>query len=122
MSRLFKRLPFLLLAMILVLAACAAPAGDSAGDAGEPAAEADLEGVPEIFTGEQLKIAVVRNLPSDDHTKQFLDGARREGEAFGFVVDTFIADNDDAKFQELVAQAVIKGYDGMIISHGKQDY
>ncbi len=37
-------------------------------------------------------------------------------------VDTFIADNDDAKFQELVAQAIQKGYDGMIISHGKKDY
>ncbi len=71
---------------------------------------------------EGLKIAVVRNLPSDDHTKQFLDGARTEGESFGFVVDTFIADNDDAKFQELVAQAIQKGYDGMIISHGKKDY
>ncbi|MEI8131454.1 MAG: sugar ABC transporter substrate-binding protein [Leptolinea sp.] len=71
---------------------------------------------------EGLKIAVVRNLPSDDHTKQFLDGARTEGESFGFKVDTFIADNDDAKFQELVAQAIQKGYDGMIISHGKKDY
>jgi simple sugar transport system substrate-binding protein len=38
------------------------------------------------------------------------------------VVDTFIADNDDAKFQELVAQAIAKGYDGLIISHGKKDY
>jgi simple sugar transport system substrate-binding protein len=69
-----------------------------------------------------LRVAVIRNLPSDDHTKQFLDGARKEGESFGMTVDTFIADNDDAKFQELVAQAVTKGYDGLIISHGKADY
>ncbi len=68
------------------------------------------------------KLPLFAILPSDDHTKQFLDGARTEGESFGFVVDTFIADNDDAKFQELVAQAVIKGYDGLVISHGKQDY
>jgi len=82
-----------------------------------------LEGVPEVFTsGKQIKVAVIRNLPSDDHTKQFLDGARSEGESFGFQVDTFIADNDDAKFQELVAQAIAKGYDGLIISHGKKDY
>jgi simple sugar transport system substrate-binding protein len=98
----------------------AAPADDAADSAAE---EASLEGVPEVFTGDEpLKIAVIRNLPSDDHTKQFLDGARKEGEAFGMVVDTFIADNDDAKFQELVAQAIIKGYDGLIISHGKADY
>jgi len=80
-----------------------------------------LEGVPAGVTP-GLKIAVIRNLPSDDHTKQFLDGARSEGESFGFVVDTFIADNDDVKFQDLVAQAIQKGYDGLIISHGKADY
>lgn len=120
MSNGLNRLLFLVLSSLLfVLAACAvaeAPAAAPAMDA------ASMEGVPEVFTGEQLSIAVVRNLPSDDHTKQFLDGARREGEALGFTVDTFIADNDDAKFQELVAQAITKGYDGMIISHGKQDY
>jgi len=109
-----------IIGLLFILAACAVAEPAAQESAAEPV---NLEGVPEIFTGEEpLQIAVVRNLPSDDHTKQFLDGARREGEAFGFVVDTFIADNDDAKFQELVAQAVIKGYDGMVISHGKQDY
>ncbi len=108
----------LILVAVFVLSACnqAAPATPA-----EEPAEVVLEGVPEgVKPG--LKIAVIRNLPSDDHTKQFLDGARTEGESFGFVVDTFIADNDDAKFQELVDQAIQKGYDGLIISHGKADY
>ncbi len=117
----------LTLVLALLVTACApaatqAPAGSSTGAGEEAAASADLEGVPDVFKGEQLKIAVIRNLPSDDHTKQFLDGTRSEGESFGFKVDTFIADNDDAKFQELVAQAIAKGYDGLIISHGKKDY
>ncbi len=100
-----------------------APAQESSGGQEASAPAADLEGVPEVFTnGKQIKVAVIRNLPSDDHTKQFLDGARSEGESFGFKVDTFIADNDDAKFQELVDQAIAKGYDGLIISHGKKDY
>ncbi|MEM7128234.1 MAG: sugar ABC transporter substrate-binding protein [Chloroflexota bacterium] len=107
--------------LTIVVAACPAPQPASSG-AEETMAAADLEGVPEVFTGDPLKIAVIRNLPSDDHTKQFLDGARTEGEAFGFEVDTFLADNDDARFQELVAQAITKGYDGLIISHGKADY
>lgn len=81
-----------------------------------------LEGVPEALTSKQIRVAVVRNLPSDDHTKQFLDGARSEGTAFGFQVDTFLSDGDDTRFQELIAQAIQKGYDGLIISHGKIDY
>ena len=68
------------------------------------------------------KIAVIRNLPSDDHTKQFLEGATSEGQALGYQVDTFISNGDDAKFQELVAQQIQKGYDGIIISHGKAEY
>ena len=132
-----SKLFMLLMVFILALSACggaATPAAEEAAPAAEEAApvaeetapaaeEAALEGVPEIFLREEpLKVAVIRNLPSDDHTKQFLDGARIEGESLGMVVDTFIADNDDAKFQELVAQAIIKGYDGLIISHGKADY
>ncbi len=70
----------------------------------------------------KLKIAVIRNLPSDDHTKQFLDGASKEGKSLGYEVDTFISNGDDAKFQELIAQQVQKDYDGLIISHGKAEY
>jgi len=121
----------LVLLLALAVSACSqskpaaeptkAPEASSGQEEAAPAA--DLEGVPEVFTnGKQIKVAVIRNLPSDDHTKQFLDGARSEGESFGFKVDTFIADNDDAKFQELVDQAIAKGYDGLIISHGKKDY
>jgi len=119
----------LLLAMAVSACSQSKPAAEptKAPAAQEQQAEekpaSDLEGVPEVFTsGKQIKVAVIRNLPSDDHTKQFLDGARSEGESFGFQVDTFIADNDDAKFQELVDQAIAKGYDGLIISHGKKDY
>lgn len=70
----------------------------------------------------KIKIAVIRNLPSDDHTKQFLDGAVQEGKALGYQVDTFISNGDDAKFQELVGQQIEKNYDGLIISHGKVEY
>lgn len=111
------------LLMLLIFAACDAVPASNAPNEAAPAEPVQLEGVPEIFTsGQPLQIAVIRNLPSDDHTKQFLDGARTEGESLGFVVDTFIADNDDVRFQELVAQAITKGYDGLIISHGKEDY
>lgn len=124
-----KKIFYFVIVAVLLLSACtpavaptAAPEQPAEAAVTEQPADNSMEGVPAIFTEKTLKIAVIRNLPSDDHTKQFLDGTRSEGESFGFVVDTFIADNDDAKFQELVAQAIAKGYDGLIISHGKKDY
>ena len=125
-----KKMFYFVIVAVLLLSACtpaavaptAAPEQPAEAVATEQPADASMEGVPAIFTEKTLKVAVIRNLPSDDHTKQFLDGARTEGEALGMVVDTFIADNDDVKFQELVAQAIAKGYDGLIISHGKKDY
>ncbi|WP_114571691.1 sugar ABC transporter substrate-binding protein [Exiguobacterium flavidum] len=106
-----KKMALAVLAPMLLLGACASGA----------APKTKVEGVPESVQGD-IKIAVIRNLPSDDHTKQFLDGARTEGESFGFKVNTFIAENNDAKFKELVAQATQQDYDGLIISHGKEDY
>ncbi|MFZ5821764.1 MAG: sugar ABC transporter substrate-binding protein [Chloroflexota bacterium] len=129
-----KLLTVLLVATFL-LAACAPAAAPTAApeapaavtEAPAAATEAPTACAPDapsalVDLAEPIQVAVVRNLPSDDHTKQFLEGARKMGESLGFVVDTFIADNDDAKFQELVAQAIEKGYDGLIISHGKKDY
>lgn len=89
---------------------------------GSSSTSTEGEGDAGAAAGANGKIAVIRNLPSDDHTKQFLEGAKAEGEALGYQVDTFISNGDDAKFQELVAQQVQKGYDGLIISHGKAEY
>lgn len=109
------------LVLLLGVTACSKPASNPPATP-SGSSNASLEGVPEALTAKQLRIAVVRNLPSDDHTKQFLDGARSEGESFGFAVDTFLSDGDDSRFQELVAQAIQKGYEGLVVSHGKVDY
>lgn len=69
-----------------------------------------------------IKIAVIRNLGSDDHTNQFLAGAREEGEALGFKVDTFITNGEDAKFQDYASNVMNQDYDGVILSHGKDPY
>lgn len=108
----------MMLIAVLIVSACS---NGSNGNNESSQPKEKIDGVPEAVQ-DDVKIAVIRNLPSDDHTKQFLDGARNEGEAFGFKVDTFISDGDDAKFQDLVKQAIQKDYDGLIISHGKEAY
>lgn len=108
----------MMLITVLIVSACS-NGTDGKNESAKP--KEKIDGVPETVQ-DDVKVAVIRNLPSDDHTKQFLDGARHEGEAFGFKVDTFISDGDDAKFQDLVKQAIQKDYDGLIISHGKEAY
>ncbi|HVP18099.1 MAG TPA: sugar ABC transporter substrate-binding protein [Spirochaetia bacterium] len=80
--------------------------------------------IPQKIAGHQgvIKVAVIRNLGSDDHTNQFLAGAKEEGEALGFKVDTFITNGEDAKFQDYVSSAMNQDYDGVILSHGKDPY
>ncbi|KMK76184.1 sugar ABC transporter substrate-binding protein [Alkalihalobacillus pseudalcaliphilus] len=80
-----------------------------------------LEGVPEVFTsGKAPKIKVVRKIGGDDHTAQFLAGAKEEAEALGFEVDIFTANGDSARFHDALTQDVDK-YDGFIISHGDDE-
>lgn len=76
--------------------------------------------IPEKIANKKngAKVMVIRKIGGDDHTAQFLAGAKKEGESLGFKVDTFTANGDTAKFHDAVNQAMEKGYDGVIISHG----
>ncbi|VEB06387.1 sugar ABC transporter [Klebsiella pneumoniae] len=49
-----------------------------------------------------IRIAVIRNLGSDDNTTQFVAGALQEGKKLGFKISTFLSNGDDAKFQDFV--------------------
>lgn len=104
-------------------ASSAAPAASEASAAPSAAASESTgdASVPQGVQGD-IKIAVVRNLAAGDHTQQFLDGCVSEGESFGFKVDTFVTDGDDAKLQEVVAQCIQKDYKGIIVSHGQLSY
>ena len=128
----------LTLVMVLSLAACGGKKGntnetskeqettETQGKTEEKTEEPATTGnvsdadIPEGLEGK--KVAVVRNLAAGDHTQQFLDGCVSEGTAFGFTVDTYVTDGDDAKTQEVVAQVISKGYDGIILSHGQLSY
>lgn len=77
---------------------------------------------PPDVARQDKRVAVIRNLDRDDHTVQFLQGATEAGEVAGFAVHTFISGGSDEKTVELLDNAINRGYDGIILSHGKQDY
>ncbi|MEY8711281.1 sugar ABC transporter substrate-binding protein [Mangrovibacter phragmitis] len=79
-----------------------------------PAAIADHNG--------PIRIAVIRNLGSDDNTSQFLAGAIQQGKKLGFKVSVFLTNGDDARFQDFVNQAISQKYDGIILSQGREPY
>lgn len=104
-----KKLTTSLLALSLLIAVPA-----FADTAAVPAAIANHDG--------PIRIAVIRNLGSDDNTTQFVAGAIQEGRKLGFKVSTFLSNGDDARFQDFVNQAISQKYDGIILSHGKDPY
>lgn len=80
--------------------------------------------VPAAIAGHSgpIRIAVIRNLGSDDNTTQFISGAILEGKKLGFKVSAFLSNGDDAKFQDFVNQAISQKYDGIILSQGRDPY
>ena len=114
----FKKVLVPMLAIVLLLVGCSSKEEDKS-DEPKGNANVSLENVPERFAkGEDVKIKVIRKIGGDDHTAQFLAGAKEEGEALGFKVDVFTANGDTAKFHDAIAQAIEENYDGFIISHG----
>lgn len=107
----FKKVFLTAVASALLLTGC--------GGGETKTASGPVEGVPERFAkGEEVKIKVIRKIGGDDHTAQFLAGAKAEGEALGFKVDVFTANGDTAKFHDAINQGLQQDYDGFIISHG----
>jgi simple sugar transport system substrate-binding protein len=108
-------------ALVFVLALTLLLTGCSTKEASKPKGNKNvsLANVPDRFkNGKEVKIKVIRKIGGDDHTAQFLAGAKAEGEAMGFKVDVFTANGDTAKFHDAIAQALRENYDGFIISHG----
>ncbi|WP_017754446.1 sugar ABC transporter substrate-binding protein [Calidifontibacillus oryziterrae] len=117
-EKFLKRTMITVLSAMLFLTGCNT-GGDTAKEPAENQEPVSLENVPERFaTGEGAKIKVIRKIGGDDHTAQFLAGAKEEGESLGFTVDIFTANGDTAKFHDAIAQAMQQDYDGVILSHG----
>lgn len=119
MKAFIKKSLLFLLAFSLLLTGCSSSNNKETSGKKEGNSNVSLDNVPERFkNGKEVKIKVIRKIGGDDHTAQFLAGAKAEGEAMGFKVDVFTANGDTAKFHDAIAQALEENYDGFIISHG----
>lgn len=104
----------LLLVAVMVVTACGSNNGDSSSS-NKP----KVENLPAALAEKgDIKIKVIRKIGGDDHTAQFLAGAKKEGESLGFTVDTFSASGDTLKFHEALEQAANSDADAVIVSHG----
>jgi len=73
------------------------------------------------FEGKQKRIAHVRYLSQGDFPELYLKGVKRQADALGFKVDVYDARQDAALQRSQLEQAIMKGYDGIILQHGFTD-
>lgn len=108
----------LLLVVALVVTAC----GEGNNSATTGTGKQQVENLPAALVDKgDIKIKVIRKIGGDDHTAQFLAGAKQEGESLGFKVDVFSAQGDTLKFHEALEQAANEDIDAVIISHGDDE-
>lgn len=120
-----RTLAGIMLAFVLVITGCGGQAstpatGEGAENAGASGQQtAEVSNLPAAIADKgEINIKVIRKIGGDDHTAQFLAGAKQEGEALGFKVDTFSANGNTAQFHDALEQAAQGDVDGVIISHG----
>jgi simple sugar transport system substrate-binding protein len=112
----------LMLAVVIVATGCGQAKNNNANEAAggnNQSANVEKVDVPAALADKgDIKLKVIRKIGGDDHTAQFLAGAKQEGEALGFSVDTFSANGDTVKFLDALDQAANSDVDGVVVSHG----
>jgi len=116
----FRGLLGVLLTVAVLVAGCGqAPAAEpNQPDPAQPANQENTNLPAAIAEKGEINIKVIRKIGGDDHTAQFLAGAKLEGESLGFKVDTFSANSNTAQFLDALDQAANSGADGVVVSHG----
>ncbi|MCY9871181.1 substrate-binding domain-containing protein [Vibrio barjaei] len=73
------------------------------------------------FEGKEMRIAHVRYLSQGDFPELYLKGVKRQSEALGFKLDVYDARQDASLQRNQLEQAIMKGYDGIVLQHGFTD-
>ncbi len=68
-----------------------------------------------------MRIAHIRYLSQGDFPELYLSGVKRQAEALGITLDVYDARQDASLQRNQLEQAIMKGYDGIILQHGFTD-
>lgn len=68
------------------------------------------------------KVAYIMQMAPSEIFEMWEDSARETAQKLGMEFDAFFCDGSDAQWQETVSQCAADGYDGLLLSHGGQDY
>ncbi|MEK3883491.1 sugar ABC transporter substrate-binding protein [Paenibacillus sp. PL2-23] len=113
-----KKLSAMLVLMLAIVIAATGCGVDKSNTGNGGSAAAEIENLPAALKEKgDINIKVIRKIGGDDHTAQFLAGAKQEGEALGFKVDTFSANGDSVKFLDAIDQAAEGDVDAVVLSH-----
>ena len=68
------------------------------------------------------KVAYIMQMAPSDIFQMWSDAAQKTAEALGMEFKAFFCGGSDAQWQDTVSQCAAAGYDGLLLSHGGQNY
>ena len=68
------------------------------------------------------KVAYIMQMAPSDIFQMWSQSAQETAEGLGMTYDAFFCGGSDAQWQDTVEQCAAAGYDGLLLSHGGQNY
>lgn len=68
------------------------------------------------------KVAYIMQMAPSDIFQMWSESAQKTAQALGMEYDAFFCGGSDAQWQDTISQCAAAGYDGLLLSHGGQNY
>lgn len=68
------------------------------------------------------KVAYIMQMAPSDIFQMWSESAKETAEGLGMEYDAFFCGGSDAQWQDTISQCAAAGYDGLLLSHGGQNY
>ena len=108
-----KRFLGWILAIVLLLTAAGCSPAANGEDSAAPDVDSPVAG---------MKVAYIMQMAPSDIFQMWLSAAQETAEGLGMEFEAFFCGGSDAQWQDTIAQCAAAGYDGLLLSHGGQNY